>query len=127
MTEPRLPYTTSDLPSGTPRHVIYVYDDHPWISINPHTCAGSPVFAGTRIHADMPARVLLDGYGVDWVLTNYPTLTLAHIPLSLWFAYRFWPKDDFKRLRRWLRALSPDQLTALGVTRDGQLGLGWDG
>lgn len=123
MTERRTNYTVA---TGA----VDAMTEHPQdalaIIIDPRVCGGIAVFAGTRIYADTPARALLGGYGVEWVLSNYPTLTLAYVSLSIWYAYRRWPKDDRKRLRKWLRALTLSQLEALGgITSDGQLDVGW--
>ena len=45
------------------------------ININPKIMSGTPVFRGTRLPVRTLTDNLMDGYGLDFILENYPTLS----------------------------------------------------
>jgi Uncharacterized conserved protein len=56
------------------------------ITVNPQILSGKPIFEGTRIPVDLILEFLSQGYNIDQVLEEYPSLTKEDILGALNFA-----------------------------------------
>ncbi len=56
------------------------------IIIDPQILSGKPIFKGTRISVDLILEFLSQGYSIDQVLEEYPSLTKEDILGALNFA-----------------------------------------
>jgi len=45
------------------------------ITVNPQILSGKPIFEGTRIPVDLILEFLSQGYNIEEVLKEYPSLT----------------------------------------------------
>lgn len=57
-----------------------------FITRNPATCRGEPVFKGTRVPLRTVLASLADGDDEDELLKSFPTLTREHIRAAIAFA-----------------------------------------
>jgi uncharacterized protein (DUF433 family) len=56
------------------------------ITVNPQILSGKPIFEGTRIPVDLILEFLSQGYNIEEVLKEYPSLTKEDILGALNFA-----------------------------------------
>ncbi len=56
------------------------------ITVDPQILSGKPIFEGTRIPVDLILEFLSQGYNIDQVLEEYPSLTKEDILRALNFA-----------------------------------------
>jgi len=56
------------------------------ITVNPQILSGKPIFEGTRIPVDLILEFLSQGYNIEEVLKEYPSLTKEDILWALNFA-----------------------------------------
>jgi len=56
------------------------------ITVDPQILSGKPIFEGTRIPVDLILEFLSQGYNIDQVLEEYPSLTKEDILGALNFA-----------------------------------------
>jgi uncharacterized protein (DUF433 family) len=55
----------------------------PPIKIDPEICHGTPCFNGTRVFADTLFDYLMDGYSIDEMLEEFPTVKREQVLMVL--------------------------------------------
>ena len=65
------------------------------IQVDPLVCHGAACIKGTRIMVSVVLDALSEGHAVDWILSQYPTLTVEDVHAAI--AYGAWLARDLTR------------------------------